>query len=131
MEIIYFFEWENRQSKYLLSGQRAYDFYDLNWSMPFWSFAMCHLHLIADKASCLTGDQYDNELSEEFPEFFNENLVMNFKDAPFLVKVFRKIFKALAILVPSLRKREQNLFTPFKSILSICASLPIINQMLF
>ena len=36
-DIYQIFEFYNRQAKFVINGQRIYDFFELEWDLPFWS----------------------------------------------------------------------------------------------
>ena len=131
LESVYYFEWENRQAKYLISGQRAYDQMNLQWRLPFWSMRMCASHLPNAKLGGTGTDEYKSQLEKEYPSLFNDRgLKIKRYQGPFSVKICRFIFKKLFKYNSHLIKREKNIFQPFMSILKMCACQPYLTQAL-
>ncbi|MDB9728945.1 hypothetical protein OAB14_01610 [Amylibacter sp.] len=129
LELKYFFELENRQSKYVLSGQRIYDFFNLNWSLPFWWPVFLFPHLNVDKKYIINQALFEKYLiKNDFDYLFNAKIYSKRHSRYFIVKVLRKLFKILKYVVPSVSKWENTIFIPFFSTLHQTASYNLIQR---
>lgn len=129
LSIIYFFEWENRQSKYLMNGQRAYDLYNIKWRLPFWSMDLCHRHLNMDLENLSFGKVYDEQVSSVYPKLFDNKFLNIIRyDVNIYIKILRKIYKVIFHSFFCLAEKENNIWKPFTSILCMCSCFPYFIQ---
>lgn len=129
LSITYFFEWENRQSKYLMNGQRAYDLCNINWRLPFWSMELCYNHLNINLEKLLFGKVYDDQVSLSHSKLFN-NKFLNITryDVDIYTKIIRRLYKFIFHRIFFLAERENNIWKPFTSILKICSCVSYFRQ---
>jgi asparagine synthase (glutamine-hydrolysing) len=61
-----FFEYNNRQSKYVINGQRTYDFFGLDWYLPLWDASLVNFFADLDYSQ-----KYGQRLYRETIEHMN------------------------------------------------------------
>jgi asparagine synthase (glutamine-hydrolysing) len=59
-------EWRERQCKYVINGQRVYDYVNLNWLLPFWDLELMKFY---EKVPLIL--RYDQKLYKEYLEDYN------------------------------------------------------------
>lgn len=118
IDLKYFFELENRQSKYVLSGQRVYDFFDLEWYLPFWWPTFLFPHLEEPKNNIVNQNPFSEYLKKNKGDsLFNAPIFKKRHNRHFLPRLIRKFYKLVAVFVPKMSRWEKTIFIPWLSTL--------------
>ena len=103
IDLKYFFELENRQSKYVLSGQRVYDFFDLKWYLPFWWPMFLFPHLEEPKNNIVNQIPFSEYLKKNKKDgLFNAPIFKKRHNRHFLPRIVRKFYKLVTIFLPNM-----------------------------
>ncbi len=126
LEVIYFFEWENRQAKYVVSGQRVYDFFGLAWKLPFWSIEYIAPHLNVKKEQIIDQKVYVSFLKLQIDsKLFKSHIIPERYQHNNLVRILRKLYKFLYYFNREFfEKWEKSIFLPYLSTLNQMAVYP-------
>lgn len=111
-------ECEERQFKYVVNGQRAYEYYDIDWYLPFWSD-----EFLAFFSKLSIDDKLHQNAYIEYCESYNPSSVFdvemkgNINSLPYSLKVINlllRIFsKVISIDKAKFRKRYLNYFDKY------------------
>jgi len=85
------FEWQERQAKYVVNGQRAYEWLGYDWRLPLWSDELMAFWQNVNWQNKIGQKLYKNFLRKRnFAGIFDIILPKEYSYMPFLIKVFRK-----------------------------------------
>ena len=100
-DFIYYYEFINRQSKYVIQGQRVFEYYEYEWRLPLWDSKMIEFWASIP-------NKYKNEqfLYKSTIEKYNYSNVWNKSDqinkyhiSSYLVKYTRRFFKFIVTIL--------------------------------
>ena len=100
-DFIYYYEFINRQSKYVIQGQRVFEYYEYEWRLPLWDSKMIEFW-----ASIPNNYKNEQFLYKSTIEKYNYSNVWNKSDqinkyhiSSYLVKYTRRFFKFIVTIL--------------------------------